>query len=165
MIETERLLLVPFTVDVLDSLIESDESFMCKYGYKNEGGPYLKPSPEYLAKMKQRLIDFPEEYPLAVDYMIIIKDNKTVIGTVYYKYLPNDEGVSEVGYGMNSNYEGNGYMSEALQAILGFGKNNGVKTVVAETTYQNLKSQNVLKRCGFSVISVQEDRLWYSIRL
>ena len=165
MIETDRLLLVPVDVDILDSLIESDDVFTCKYGYKNEGGPYLKPSPDYLAKIKQRLIDYPEEYPLAVDYMIIIKDNKTIIGTIYYKNLPNEEGVSEIGYGMNSDYEGKGYMTEALQAILQYGKNNGIKTVVAETTYQNFKSQNVLNRCGFSVISVQEDRLWYSIRL
>lgn len=165
MIETERLLLLPVDVDILDSLIESDDIFMDKYGYKNDGGPYLKPSPSYLSKIKQRLIDYPEEYPLAVDYMIIIKDNKTVIGTIYYKNMPDDEGVSEIGYGMNSNYEGKGYMTEALQAMLVYGKNSGVKIAVAETAYQNLKSQNVLKRCGFSVISVQEDRLLYSIML
>lgn len=161
MFETNRLLLIPVDYEILDSLIESDESFYHKYGLINHGEEYLNPSPEYLYKIRQRLIDHPEEYPLAVDYLIVIKDIHTVIGTIYYKSLPDGDGVSEIGYGMNPNYEGHGYMSEALMAMLDFGKNNGVKRVVADTLLSNVKSQKVLLRSGFLIEEEVDDKIWF----
>ena len=62
---------------------------------------------------------------------------------------------------MTSTYEGKGYMTEAVNMMLEYGKQHGIKTVVADTTFQNAKSQNVLKRCGFTVISVEESKLWF----
>ena len=160
-LESERLLLIPMDIEMIDTLLESNEAFKSKYGYINDGGPYVNPSVEYLNKLKQRLIDYPNEYPLATDFLIIIKNIKTVIGSIDFKYLPNEEGVSEIGYGMTIKYEGKGYMSEAVNLMLNYGKENGITTVLADTTYQNEKSQNVLKRCGFTVISVEESKLWF----
>lgn len=155
MLESERLLLIPIDLDIIDTLIVSDELFYNKYGYKNDGGEYLNPSPDYLHKIRKRLVEHPEEYPLAVDYLIILKDIKTVIGTIYYKYLPID-GVSEIGYGMSPQYEGNGYMSEAVAMMLKFGKDNGINIVVADTKIENVKSHNVLKRNGFVIDKIEE---------
>lgn len=165
MIETKRLLLIPVDCEILDSLIESDEEFFNKYGFINHGGEYLNPSPEYLSKIKERLISHPEEYPVAVDYLIIIKDIKTVIGTIYYKSLPDEDGKSEIGYGMNPKYEGQGYMSEALSMMLVMGKENGITNIIADTDINNVKSQNVLKRCGFSLKKQDNDKLCFSINI
>ena len=162
MIETTRLLLVPVDIEILDTLIDSNESFLNKYGYINDGGEYLNPSPEYLPKIKQRLIAHPEEYPFAVDYLIIVKDIKTVIGTIYFKALPNEEGITEIGYGMNPKYEGHGYMSEALSNMLLLAKDKGVTKVVADTLNDNIKSQNVLIRCGFELMRKEENKIWFS---
>ena len=70
MLETERLFLLPITLEIIDALLVSDDFFYSKYNYKNDGGEYLIPSPEYLHKIRKRLVDHPEEYPLAVDYLI-----------------------------------------------------------------------------------------------
>lgn len=164
MIQAKRLILLSITAEIIDSLLESDDVFLSKYGYKNEGGEYLNPDPEYLHKIRARLLAYPEEYPVAVDQLIILKDSQIVIGTIYFKSLPVD-GVSEVGYGMNPKYEGNGYMTEALEAMLDFGKQNGIKKVVADTTVSNVKSQNVLKRNGFVLDSQTENTLWFSKEL
>lgn len=161
MLESKRLLLIPMDIEMIDTLLESNEAFKSKYGYTNDGGPFVNPSPDYLVKLKQRLIDYPEEYPVATDFLIIIKDINTVIGSIDFKYLPNEEGISEIGYGMTQTYEGKGYMTEAVNMMLEYGKQHGIKTVVADTTFQNAKSQNVLKRCGFTVISVEESKLWF----
>ena len=53
-LESDRLILIPVDVDILDSLIESDECFLYKYELINDGGEYLNPSPEYLHKIKER---------------------------------------------------------------------------------------------------------------
>ena len=161
MLESERLLLIPMDLDIIDTLIVSDELFYSKYGFKNSGGVYLNPSPEYLHKIKNRLIEHPEEYPLAVDHLIVIKDIKTVIGIIYFKRLPNN-GVSEIGYGMSPKYEGNGYMGEALKTMLLFGRDNGIVTVVADTTIDNIKSQNVLKRNGFAIEKTKDNIMHFT---
>ena len=161
MIESERLILVPVNIEMLDSLIESDEAFRKKYGYVNDGGEYLKPSPFYLYKIRARLLINPNEYPLAVDRLIILKSVNSVIGTIYFKKLPH-KGVTEVGYGMNLKYEGNGYMTEALKLLLEYGKENGVKTVLADTTKGNLRSQKVLLRNGFSLLKEEDNILYFS---
>ena len=160
MLETKRLLLIPVTLDIIDTLLVSDDLFYSKYGYKNDGGEYLNPSPDYLYKIRDRLTEHPEEYPVAVDYLIIIKDIKTVIGTIYFKSLPVD-GVSEIGYGMSPQYEGNGYMSEALETMLKYGKENNIKTVIADTMIDNVKSQKVLIRNGFINIETKDNKLLF----
>ena len=50
---------------------------------------------------------------------------------------------------MTPKYEGYGYMSEALTTMLNYGKENDVIKVIADTNVDNIKSQNVLLRCGF----------------
>ena len=160
MLETARLILLPIDIEMIGALLESDDAFLNKYGYLNNGGPYLNPSPDYLCKIKNRLLEHPEEYPFAVDHLIIIKDIKTVIGTIYFKGLPNN-GVSEIGYGMNPIYEGNGYMSEAVKAMLSSAKEYGLKRVVADTTLDNIKSQNVLKRNRFVIDKIIDNKVYF----
>jgi RimJ/RimL family protein N-acetyltransferase len=68
--------------------------------------------------------------------------------------------LTEVGYGMNPAYTGHGYMTEALTAFLAFGKQFGIQKVLADTKPDNLKSQNVLKRCGFHFLR-EDGNLWW----
>ena len=160
MTENNRLLLIPIDVDIIDSLLASNDCFHSKYGFINDGGEFLNPSPNYLHEIKERLLTHPEEYPLAVDHLIVIKDIKTVVGTIYFKSLPI-EGKTEIGYGMSPQYEGNGYMSEALFLMLNYGKSLGITTVFADTTKENVKSQNVLKRNGFILCKEKENFLHF----
>ena len=51
-------------------------------------------------------------------------------------------------------------MTEALTALLEFGKSRGIKIVRADTRPDNVKSQNVLKRCGFRFLR-EEGNLWW----
>ena len=82
-----------------------------------------------------------------------------MIGSIDFKYTPED-GTTEVGYGMNPAYTGHGYMTEALKAFLGLGKRLGIRKVLAETVRENVRSQNVLKRCGFRFLR-DESSLWW----
>jgi RimJ/RimL family protein N-acetyltransferase len=65
---------------------------------------------------------------------------------------------------MNPRYEGHGYMTEALRAFLELGRRLGAERVQADTRRDNVRSQNVLKRCGFRLIR-EEERLWWEKRL
>ena len=161
MLETKRLSLIPIDCGMIDSLLESDQAFLDRYGFINDGGEYLNPSPDYLHKIKRRLIDHPEEYPFAVDYLIVVKEIKTIIGSIDFKRLPDKEGITEIGYGMSPQYEGHGYMTEAVMAMLDYAKEYGVVKVVADTLIPNKKSQNVLGRCGFSFVKEEGEMFWF----
>lgn len=160
--ENDVIKLVPITIEMIDALLISDEAFYHSFNLVNDAGEYLNPSPSYLPKIKERMIAYPKEFPLAVDHLIILKENNIVIGTIYFKSLPID-GISEIGYGMNPKYEGHLYMTNAVKMMIDYGKKNGIDVVKADTLIINKKSQNVLLRNGFK-ISQQDDKYLYFIK-
>ena len=158
-IETERLVLFPYTQENL-SLFNSDLGlFEERYGivYRGEELDYLLTG--YLKKLEGEIAADPENYLFFTEFLIVLKENDQVIGSIDFKYAPED-GTTEVGYGMNPAYTGQGYMTEALKAFLGLGKRLGIRKVLAETLRENVRSQNVLKRCGFRFLR-DEGSLWW----
>ncbi len=163
-IETDRLVLFPYTKENLALFNNDLASFEETYGvvYRGEELDYLLTG--FLRKLEREIADDPENYLFFTEFLIVLRENSHVIGSIDFKYVPRD-GVTEVGYGMNPSYTGHGYMTEALTAFLGFGKSLGIRTVRADTRKDNFKSQNVLKRCGFVFTHEDEKRFWWEIRL
>ena len=163
-VETERLVLFPYTKENLALFNNDLASFEETYGvvYRGEELDYLLAG--FLRKLEREIADDPENYLFFTEFLIVLRENSHVIGSIDFKYVPRD-GVTEVGYGVNPSYTGHGYMTEALTAFLGFGKSLGIRTVRADTRKDNFKSQNVLKRCGFVFTHEDEKRFWWEIRL
>ncbi len=163
-IETDRLVLFPYTKENLALFNNDLASFEETYGvvYRGEELDYLLAG--FLRKLEREIADDPENYLFFTEFLIVLRENSHVIGSIDFKYVPRD-GVTEVGYGMNPSYTGHGYMTEALTAFMGFGKSLGIRTVRADTRKDNFKSQNVLKRCGFVFTHEDEKRFWWEIRL
>jgi RimJ/RimL family protein N-acetyltransferase len=162
-IETERLVLFPYSGENLLLFNTDLPRFEEEYGviYQGEELDYLLTG--FLKKLQKKIADDPEHYLYFTEFLIVLKENDRVIGSIDFKYIPI-EGVTEVGYGMNPAHTGHGYMTEALMAFLAFGKKLGIRTVRADTKPDNIRSQNVLKRCGFHFL--KEDRnLWWEIDL
>ena len=158
-ITTPRLALVPLTTGNISFFLDDMPRFERETGLLYSGGELEFLNRPYLEKLKQELSDDPENQLLTTEYLISLRDGGRVIGCMDYKYLPRD-GVTEVGYGLDPAYEGKGYMTEALRAFLDFGVSAGIRTVRADTLPDNIKSQNVLKRCGFRFLR-EEGNLWW----
>ncbi len=162
-IESERLVLFPYTKENL-ALFNADlAAFEREYGvkYRGEELDYLLAG--FLKKLEREIAEDPEHYLFFTEFLIVEKGSDQIIGSIDFKYIPRD-GVTEVGYGLNPSFEGHGFMTEALTAFLHFGKTLGIKTVLADTLPDNVRSQNVLKRCGFHFLR-QEDNLWWEKNL
>ncbi len=162
-IESERLVLFPYTAENLALFNEDLLAFEEKYGvvYRGEELDYLLAG--FLHKLEREIAEDPENYLFFTEFLIVLKENSHVIGSIDYKYVPRD-GVTELGYGMNPSYTGHGYMTEALKAFLKLGRELGIRTVLADTLPDNVKSQNVLKRCGFEFLK-EEGNLWWKYRM
>ena len=162
-IETERLVLFPYTKENLAVFNTDLPLFEETYGvvYQGEELDYLLSG--FLKKLENEIAGDPDHYLFFTEFLIVLKENSHIIGSIDYKYVPRD-GVTEVGYGMNPAYTGHGYMTEALKGFLEFGKSLGIRTVRADTKADNIKSQNVLKRCGFRFLR-EDTNLWWEISL
>ena len=161
--ETERLVLFPYTQENL-ALFNSDlPRFEAEYGvvYRGEELDHLLAG--FLKKLEGEIAADPENYLFFTEFLIVLKENSHIIGSIDFKYVPKD-GTTEIGYGMNPAYEGHGCMSEALAAFLAFGKRLGIRRVLADTLPDNEKSQNVLKRCGFRFLK-EDGNLWWEKEL
>ena len=158
-LETGRLVLFPYTQENL-ALFNTDLArFEERFGVVYRGEELDHLLNDFLKKLEKEIGDDPENYLFFTDFLIVLKENSHVIGSIDYKYVPRN-GVTEVGYGMNPAYTGHGYMTEALTAFLDLGRKLGIRKVLADTLPDNLPSQNVLKRCGFRFLK-EDGNLWW----
>ncbi|SFQ49538.1 ribosomal-protein-alanine N-acetyltransferase [Lachnospiraceae bacterium XBB1006] len=73
----------------------------------------------------------------------------TQVGDLCFKGL-DEKALPEIGYGINEAYQGKGYATEAVNAVVKWALSKPrVNAVEAETAPDNRASQKVLKKCGF----------------
>ena len=133
MIETERLKLYPASKEQMEAFIEAQTVDILKAAY---------------TEMLNGCLDNPEQWDWYAIWMLELKDG-THIGEMCFKGLSHD-GIAELGYGINDEYQGNGYATEAVKAVSEWAlKQSNVTALEAETNEDNISSKRVLDKCGF----------------
>jgi RimJ/RimL family protein N-acetyltransferase len=83
-------------------------------------------------------------------WLILRKSDRVVVGSCGFKNVPGVGREVEIGYGLAGEYEGAGYMTEAIKAFSAWAlEQDGIHHVVAETEPGNVKSERVLERARF----------------
>lgn len=133
-IKTKRMTLRPMPDSEIEALMEriDDDELRAAYG-------------EMLDGCKRE----PENRIWYAPWKMTLKDSQEFIGDLCFKGPVKNHSV-EIGYGIQPEYEGHGYTTEALQALTkwAFGQKD-VVFVEAETAPDNKASQRVLEKCGF----------------
>ena len=84
-------------------------------------------------------------------YNVILKSTRDLLGMCGLIDRPTLEGI-DIGYGFLPQFMGQGYAFEAASAVMAFAKNDlKLSEVVAITTQDNLRSQNLLEKLGLSI--------------
>jgi RimJ/RimL family protein N-acetyltransferase len=106
---------------------------------------------------------YPHDFEWFTSWEIIVKEEAVAIGGIGFAGLPDEDGKSMVGYGLDMRYHKRGYATEALKAILEWGfKNPQLKCVIADTALKHTSSQNVLIKNGFQESGRSEHFVhWY----
>ena len=134
-IKTKRMILRPMTDAETEALIArtDDDGLRAAYGEMLEGCRRDPANRVWYAPWRMAL-----------------KDGAENIGDLCFKGPVKDHSV-EIGYGIQPEYEGKGYTTEAVQAMTqwAFGQKD-VVFVEAETDPDNKASQRVLEKCGFA---------------
>lgn len=142
-IETERLMLTPWRL--------SDAADFYSYAKNPNVGPAAGWAP-HNSIMESAQIILTVLKPTGV-YAIRPKGTMRAIGTISLSPDKHRPGLlcRELGYSMSEKYWGKGLMTEAVQAIMkhGFG-NLGLDRISVTTSPENEKSQNIIRKCGFT---------------
>jgi [ribosomal protein S5]-alanine N-acetyltransferase len=118
-------------------------------------------SPDWLASVRGST----SADPWICGFTIVHRGNDTVIGRCGYKGPPASDGVVEIAYGVDPDYQGRGYATEAAQALVGeaFGSDR-VRIVRAHTWPGPNASTRVLTKCGFEwigeVVDPEDGLVW-----
>ncbi len=133
MIETNRLKIYAASKEQMESFIELQTVEMLKEAY---------------AEMLDGCLTHPEQWEWYAVWMMELKDG-TRIGELCFKGLPAD-GSAEIGYGIADEYQGKGYATEAVSALVKWAfRQPNVIYITAATEESNLASQRVLEKAGF----------------
>ena len=141
-LETERLIITTFDLSMAEvvhknSLDEDNRRFVPDEVF--ETVEEAKETIEFLMSCYET-----GEGPLV--YPVLLK-NGTNIG--YVQLVPLEEGF-EVGYHITKEATGNGYATEALNALLEFAKTEkNLTKVYGICVSENIASKKVLEKCGF----------------
>ena len=163
MIQTERLFLVPASIDLLGAAARNDEAELSAL----LGGAAIADQwshfPEALNWMHRYLLEHPDEAGWW-SYFIIHKADVRLIGTAGYKGPPAPDGSLEIGYEIADAYQGQGLATETAAALIEHARQRGARNVRAHTLAEENASAALLRKLGFNLIEekidLQDGRIW-----
>lgn len=160
-VETNRLKLVTFTVQMMEALSISKSELEKIVPYNIAEGYPMEVYRQFFAYKIERFQRFPDENEW--EGIIINKKDNTIIGDMGFKGGPNEEGIIDIGYSIVPNYQGKGYATEMGKAMVEWGLSQpNVKKIVATCNPDNLSSQRVLNKIGFSLTNTTDKKLYWS---
>ena len=135
MIATERMKIYPISIDEMKEIVEKEKNEILKIAYN---------------EMLEGCLKYPDNYIWYTLWFMELKNsNNEIVGTLSFKGI-DDNGIVEIGYGINDGYENKGYMTEAVQAIAKWASiQPNVKQIEAEAEEINVASIRVLEKSNF----------------
>lgn len=164
-IETERLQLFPLSADYLRLCLEKLPQLEIEMG--------IEISPEILTESVGRAMEIKLAKMAQVKewrhvwhtyWLLVVKEEQYGVGVVGFKGYPDQRGEVEIGYSIVSDYQGCGYMTEAVRAMIAWAFEIPRCTAVsAQTLKSNVASQRVLQKTGMDIVDETEDLLIWRI--
>ena len=95
-----------------------------------------------------------ERIPFAIE----LKETREFIGACDFHHIVPKHHRIEVGYTLNRNHWGNGYMTEVLREMIRFAfEEMGMHRLAATCDFDNIRSAAVMERCGMTLEGVLRD--------
>lgn len=157
-LETERLILRRLTVADTDMMfaIRSNPEIM----------QYI---PRPLAQTKEdivkhiELVDEKINANECINWAITLKENNIAIGAIGFPHFQTQHFRGEIGYTSLPQYNGKGYVTEALQAVLDYGFSTlKLHSIEALVDPENIGSMKVLEKCGFVKEAHLKDNFFFN---
>jgi ribosomal-protein-alanine N-acetyltransferase len=151
---------IPFETDrlIIRSVEKKDVYDMYEYASLHEVCEFLLWSPHininategYIESLMKR-----SARGLYCDWAIELKEQSKMIGTCGYASMNSNENTCEIGYVLSPTYQGNGYMTEALNKLIKITfEDLGISKATLRIINENVRSKRLAEKLGFSLIEV-----------
>jgi len=158
-VHTARLELTPLGAESIQALLDGDADqlkHLTGASFPEPAGP-----PPYMAEslpvVRDRLRKLPGEAPWW-NWIVVLQDSGEVVGSVAFGGMPELDGSVLIGYAMYPGYEGQGYATEAVRAMVAWAfAQPGVRTVRALAPVWNTPAVHVAEKVGMRPIASDED--------
>lgn len=158
-LNTERLILIPYTNEICKNLIANDFSDLERLGLtKGNGWPdddVIETLPKILNNLSK--VESPTGFE---SWMIIKKQGLEIIGDAGFKGFNIENENIDIGYGIIAYERRKGYASEAVKMLISWAFSNLiVKEITASCLVDNISSINILKKLNFIEIKTEDNML------
>ncbi len=160
-VETTRLRILPLSYEQLVKYVQCDNSLETELGLlagERSLPPALKEAFEQT--ILPNVADKAKNYLYNTLWTVISKSDNKMVGDICIVGEPNLAGEIEIGYGTYDEYQGKGFMTEAVSGIISWADMQPeINAVNASTEKLNIASFKVLVKNGF-VKSGETDTLF-----
>ena len=163
-LKTERLILIPYTMQICQHLMNDDFNDILEMGLKKgkswPDNDVIETLPRIINNLSQ------VEAPTGFESWIIIKnDTLEIIGDAGFKGFNYQEENIDIGYGIIKEERRNGYAEEASAALIKWAFSTKiVKEITANCLVDNIGSIKLLTKLSFIEIKRENDTIYWSLQ-
>lgn len=152
-IQTERLQLIPLKLNQLELTLQNIEALEMSLNVRMMR-PWITDRVRRAIGMKihkMRKADL-SQHDWLTYWLIVIKEENVGAGMLGFKGYPDENGATEIGYGIDEAYQGRGYMREAVQALTDWAFTHPFCNVITASEVENPASRRLLEKLGAQLV-------------
>lgn len=158
-LHTDRLELAPLALEAIEALIAGDGARLREltgvlFPQPAAPPPYMT---DPLPEVRERLRAHPEEAPWW-NWLMFERETRRAVGSVAFGGPPDESGAVLIGYAMYAQFEGHGYATEVVRAMIAWAfQQPGVKQVRTLAPVWNTPALRVAENVGMRPVAADED--------
>ena len=155
-LHTDRLILRPIRYSDAPSMFEySQDEDVCRYVLWEPHQSIWDTYEAIRGLRRQYRHGWPSSYAIA------LADNDRQIGTIGFMWLNTENKSAEIGYSLSKEYWNQGYMTEALRAMIDFSfEKLHLHRLEAQHDLRNPASGRVMEKAGMNLEGTLRDRIF-----
>lgn len=163
-LETNRLILIPYTIEICENILIGNFDLLYNKGYtKGKSWPdkdVLETVPRILKNLSEN------NYATGFESWLIIKKNTSeIIGDLGFKGFHSETQSIDLGYGIIAEERGNGYAEEASKQLIQWAFTfDCIKEITANCFINNLQSIKLLKKLNFIKKKEGEEMIYWFLK-
>jgi len=162
---TDRLIIIPMTYSMVCSVISGNYNTLEKFGVKLNGKWPLQDTIDILCFIKDNM-DKNDEINGFDVWMVVKKEDMTIIGDAGFKGEPDEKGEIEIGFGLIEEEHRKGYGYEVANSLMEWAsQNNAVKVIKADCLIDNVGSISILKKCEMREINRDSELIYWEKKI
>jgi len=161
-IQSERLIMIPFSPQLIKLALHDRAQLQSML---NTDIPDNWPNTDFAEFLPMMLAGFEKDLTREVwNGLIILKEQRVLVGDMGFKDGPDAEGTAEIGYSIVPEYQNHGYATEMAEALITWAfEQKGIKKVIAECLNDNIGSIRVLEKLGMRQTGSDENMLQWTL--